>query len=329
MNGKGRQMCKKKGCQFRSIAGMPKGSGMCPYHWAEDRWGKQWADQCYQRRGFTLIEMLVVIGVVVVLVSLLVGAGAKAVSTARDAQMALEVSQLAQAIETYKRTLGDYPPSFAELDVDDADQDGNRTESLYLVRPAASVLERHLRKCYPKCSDQDRTWLYSKLLDGSGMPALTGDEALVFWLALTINDERSPFTGASGQNRRHYSFDEDRLTDEDGDGFPTYTAKYAKDRSFVYFDSRTYKSHSPATHAVKEAQPYVQDQADKYVNERTFQVLCAGQDGEYGSPADQMDLATGAAISPKRFKTGVNYTDADGDNLANFSEGRNLADHIP
>src|SRR5688500_1289496 len=83
-----------------------------------------------RRRAFTLIEMLVVIGIVVLLVALLVPAGAIAISTARDASMSLEISQLAQAIETYKKEKGDYPPSFGEIDSADLDGDGDRLESL-------------------------------------------------------------------------------------------------------------------------------------------------------------------------------------------------------
>src|SRR5688500_15098992 len=103
-----------------------------------------------RRSAFTLVEMLVVIGIVVVLVALLVPAGAIAIATARNATMSLEISQLAMAIETYKKEKGDYPPSMGELDLNDVDNDGNIMESLYLVAPYTSVCERHLRKCYPK-----------------------------------------------------------------------------------------------------------------------------------------------------------------------------------
>jgi hypothetical protein len=46
LDGSGRVMCSLPGCPFRSVPGKPKG-GLCPYHWAADRWGKAWADNCY------------------------------------------------------------------------------------------------------------------------------------------------------------------------------------------------------------------------------------------------------------------------------------------
>lgn len=45
-NGKGKQLC-KMGCGWRSVSGLAKGQGMCPYHWAESQWGRDWAQQCY------------------------------------------------------------------------------------------------------------------------------------------------------------------------------------------------------------------------------------------------------------------------------------------
>lgn len=43
--GNGRQPCVH--CTLRSIAGMKKGQGLCPYHWAVQAWRKTWADSLY------------------------------------------------------------------------------------------------------------------------------------------------------------------------------------------------------------------------------------------------------------------------------------------
>ena len=45
LDGNGRQKCTK--CNHKSIAGIVKGKGLCPYHWAHFQWGKKWADSCY------------------------------------------------------------------------------------------------------------------------------------------------------------------------------------------------------------------------------------------------------------------------------------------
>jgi hypothetical protein len=43
--GTGRQKCRR--CSLRSIPGLVRGQGLCPYHWAEANWGKAWAERCY------------------------------------------------------------------------------------------------------------------------------------------------------------------------------------------------------------------------------------------------------------------------------------------
>ena len=279
-----------------------------------------------KKSGFTLVEMLVVIGIIVVLVALLVPMAAKAVSTTRNFNMAAEVSQLATAIERYKNEKGDYPPGVQERDVRDLDMDGDRDELIYIDNRYASVVERHLRKCYPKI---DRSQggevdnFYANIL-----PNLSPDESLVFWLSLTQNDERRPFTSQSKNYKQYYNFKQERLIDFDSDGFPSYKPNYAGETPFVYFDSRTYLSHGKAQFSVGGAQPYCDDNA-KHMNPTTFQIVSAGQDREFGEAADQFDLVTGSAMLPKRFKSGVNYTDEDKDNLVSFAEGRKLADHIP
>jgi hypothetical protein len=54
------------------------------------------------------------------------------------------------------------------------------------------------------------------------------------------------------------------------------------------------------------------------VNETTFQIICAGQDGDFGT------------LGPiKIFPDGTNYTQADKDNITNFSNGRTLGDNLP
>lgn len=49
LQGRGKQPCSVPGCLFKSIAGMVHGHGLCPYHYAADMWGKEWADRCYPK----------------------------------------------------------------------------------------------------------------------------------------------------------------------------------------------------------------------------------------------------------------------------------------
>jgi prepilin-type N-terminal cleavage/methylation domain-containing protein len=302
--------------------------------------------------GFTLVEMLVVIGIIVVLVALLVPMAGLAVGRTRNFDMTAEISQLAQAVEMYKKEKGDYPPSMKEIDAS-----GN---SLYL--PATrftTVCEKHLRKCYPKMTNAEKDFFYDNIA-----ARLTGDRALVFWLSMTTNDERNPFTSLAGAvvdpstgvyeqlgNKKYYDFEQDRLQDFDPTlavawtdannnqrriRFPSYKPNYAGETAFVYLDSRTYAMHRQSQFALGpgKVQAYFNDNPGStatqkhYVNDTTFQIICAGQDREFGDAKDQFDGAN-VIQQPKRFKSGENYTDEDNDNLANFSEGRRLEDHIP
>ena len=296
------------------------------------------------RKAFTLVEMLVVIGIIAVLVALLVPAAGMAVSRTRNFNMTAEISQLATAIERYKNEKGDYPPSMGEDYTT-----GNRYNT---------VAEKHLRKCYPKMTSAAKDYFYDNIA-----PLLTGDEALVFWLSLTQNDERNPFTSTAKNFKQFYDFKADRLFDPDGDSFPSYKAAYAGETAYVYLDSRTYLLHqyastapggvvqayghsgraaeilamndpaSPQYVALPPANPERQQEIDRrkryqYMNQTTFQILCAGQDREFGAAADQFDTISNAT-GLRQFIQGIGYSDEDEDNLANFSEGRRLADHIP
>lgn len=297
-----------------------------------------------RRSAFTLVEMLVVIGIIVVLVALLVPAGAIAISKVRDGNMSFEIAQLAQAIEAYKKEKGDYPPSMGEIDLLDADGDGNTSESLYIAAPYTSVCERHLQKCYPKMTSAEKIIFYRDLA-----PYMSQSEALWFWLSQTQNDERQPFFSTSQNYKKYYDFKEERVIPSKsvnivigGNSIPFqlnyYQPSYAKETAFMYLDSRTYIVHgdinrgapfSPATPENGPVQAYFNDNA-KAMNFTTFQIICAGQDGEFGAALDQIDnsgnVITGAL---KRFKSGVNYTDEDKDNLTNFSDGRQLGAYIP
>lgn len=63
------------------------------------------------RRGFTLIEILVVVVIIGILAALLVPAISGAVNTARNAQVTAEITILEQALASFNSKYGFYPPS--------------------------------------------------------------------------------------------------------------------------------------------------------------------------------------------------------------------------
>ena len=268
-----------------------------------------------RQRGFTLVEMLVVLAIIAVLVGLLLPAVMAAVNSARRGQMAMEISQLAQAVEAYKNEFGDYPPSMGE--------------DYSAANRANTAVERHLRKCFPKMTPAAKTGFYNAIDVSNGGTKLDQGEALVMWLSQIRKDPRNPFDATSDDRHVFYDFDPRRLVDEDGDSFPSFRTKHAKDTSYIYIEHKTYINHGlSGTAAMAEdttdptltVRPYVYDAAGtKPVNPKSFQIICAGQDGLFS-------LSVGAL---KVFPGGGNYDEEDLDNITNFSDGKRLEDNFP
>ncbi len=301
------------------------------------------------RRGFTLVEMLVVLGIIAVLIALLMPAVMSAINSARRAAIGVEIKSLADAVEAYKQKHGDYPPNFRQY----------------------PVFLRHVRKCYPKIDPAHLNlaiqvaWGNTALNTGNppaltDIPIIDEGESLVLWLYLTDNDPRQPFKWALPANNtvatvlisgtsqeKLFPFKEDRLISEDGDRFPAYRALYSKDTFYIYIDSRAYQYFAvdftnTAYRAYADGRnvdnyyvrPYWSETVAstdtslplrlqfKPVNPTAFQILCAGQDGEFG-----LDPATPQI---KFFPGGGGpYHAGDRDNMTNFTEGRRLEDFIP
>jgi len=278
-----------------------------------------------RRAAFTLVEMLVVIAIIGVLVALLLPAVVGAINAARRARNALEVSQLANAVEAYKNKFGDYPPTFRSHD----------------------VFIRHVRKCYPRIDSTPSTghlalveqaiWGTNNFTSGTTpTPNIEEGEALVFWLALVDNDTRQPFKALLGTQPvsavNLYDFDQRRLFDgTDTDLVPYYRAPYADETGYILIDNRAYSLHDQAaetkaqvegtdTTAQNQVRPYAAS-SSSFINPTTFQIICAGQDGNFGEDP--------SPLGPKVYPSGLNYQEADNDNQTNFSEGRRLGDAIP
>lgn len=334
-------------------------------------------------RGFTLVEMLMVIVIISILIGLLIVAVAPAITKGKVATVRAEIDQLHNAVERYKMEFGAYPPSPGTLGSTSA-APGFETA----VQREARIL-RHIRKAFPRYVVADFTALATAIQagtsrdltdpsDGLGISDLDSAEVIVFFLGgLPIRrpgpggtetwelsgfcaNPQAPFLHVDdpqGQQRtiKLFEFDTRRLVDRDGDGWPEYippgTTTVAEMPPYVYFDSTSYglfphyPGNEPGPFVPEPLSPFeligdwglafpyvtsweVAPHTDptnsqawnlRWVNPSTFQIISAGQDGKYGSD----DLSTDelrARIRARQFPDGGYYTDADNDNVTNFTD---------
>jgi prepilin-type N-terminal cleavage/methylation domain-containing protein len=279
-------------------------------------------------RGFTLVEMLVVMAIIAILAGILLPAIGAAIRAAKNSKIAQELSQLHNAIESYKQKLGDYPPDFSSV------------TKLADLSDSTNVVARHLRKAFPRHAENNTTFSTFFADKGGTFHVPDPSEALVFWLAGLKNDPRLPLSG-SGENLKFMDFKADQLQDPDNNGWFSYVPKDGKGTPYVYFDSRTYKFTYGTTvryafYQVAGATvcPYLSSVMNDYANPTTFQIISAGLDGDYGTTTltpnpSTPPWSTTSVPTCKIFPTGMNYVIGDYDNLTNFSEGRILEDHMP
>jgi prepilin-type N-terminal cleavage/methylation domain-containing protein len=317
-----------------------------------------------QTAAFTLVEMLVVIGIIAILAALLLPAVNSAIVSARNTAIALEIKQLDSALETYRLEKGDYPPNFRNME----------------------AVRRHIMKCYPRIDPMYFQTFMTWLFPSGSVPATPGSvvideaESLVFWLSMTDKNPQYPFLPYTNPGtvttaalppfaafklpqpdpKIYYDFDQTRLLTAVNADVKSFVARYCKESFYIYIDARSYdNSRNDLTDLCRFAaadgtppgdtygfaddtqtgvRPYwsttqatgVTKQSTllrdgyKPMNPNTFQIICAGQDGDFGTV-----LGSGGDADVKVFPSGLNYNQADKDNITNFSGGRTLGNSIP
>jgi prepilin-type N-terminal cleavage/methylation domain-containing protein len=302
-------------------------------------------------RGFTLVELLVVVAIIGVLTAILVPTVARVIGTGKEAVIATELDEIAKAIEAYKQKHNDYPPDFTN---------------------SAAVIA-HVRAAYPRNTRDVSAWFTSPpwTLGGRTDPHdpldLDAAEALVFWLSAINANPRDPLDidllsptasiNGPGESEPLFPFKETQLVDVDNDGWPEYVSKHCDEAPYVYFDGRVLGGnyhyglsaavrYPPVGHPLDGvagiARPYRSNTLiDVLDNGRTilanpanptkwqepgkFQIICSGLDNHYGE-----DIPPPTTPVSKQFPD-PNYEveDEDEDNLMNFSGGDTVGDAIP
>ncbi len=253
----------------------------------------------------------------------------------RNRGLRLEIAALGKALDSYKLTMGEYPPDFT--------YDPN--SSVTAQNQMEAQINAHLSRTYRRRNVGNDLPLQESLTTGARTPImnqadyakLDPAEALYFWLQGFSPDPQAPLSGA-GDRPPFFEFDKTRLTDSDADGFLEYHPKGDTNKvPYAYYVARS--TGSDATAYLQVAAylatsnprglpiPYFAatmvpnpsgNSSDPPVPSaaapKKFQLICAGLDSVFGAGG----LVTGAGSVPP----------AEKDNMASFTEGAKLADLV-
>lgn len=270
------------------------------------------------RRGFSLVELLIVLVIIGILMALLLPAIGAARANAQAAQVVSEIADLETALAAFKAKFGMYPPSSITLQPPGGTWDA-RSRAI-------------LRQMFPQFDFASSGGLTTTIVPSA--VTLNASECLVFFLGGVRNPATGGLVGfskhpqhplATGGSREgpFFEFDPTRLRDNNPTGtpafdpFPVYIDKLpSQTKPYLYFSAYDGRGYDPA-----ESSPDLTNgvyrtgaaaDAPRY-NPDSFQLISPGFDREYGSG--------GFYDSTNPNNTASDITEADRDNITNFRKG--------
>jgi hypothetical protein len=286
----------------------------------------------------TILAVLAALGTVGVL---------RALETAKQSRMKVEVDNMDAALKAFKERYGSYPPC-----------------DLYLVSGAMpgqlgynAPLRQFVARAFPRYDMGTNAANLIADLNAADLDlsSTRPDQALIFWLNGFSPDPANPFitwdrkqitNGTAGTTKvstpPFFEFDQTRLKNINISSvmstYPSYMpAGLKQDIPYVYIDSSKYgmlstpyywdgNGSTVATTNAGYVTPYIHDVnqnstldvgTENFVNLESYQVIACGLDEKYGN-------ATGA--SQRLYPTGLAYGPADDDNVTNFCTKSRLID---
>jgi prepilin-type N-terminal cleavage/methylation domain-containing protein len=250
-----------------------------------------------QPRGFTLVELLVVIGIIGLLTAISVPIVMQSLAKARNAAIKAEIDMLHMAIMNYKNEYGSFPPVFDETPLPPS------------TATVTGIVNRHIRKLFPRISTaspnnlasaDQRVALFDTSTTTNPMRITNG---LVPWLLGYTSNPADPLGNSTSASRaKLFNFDESRLQRTAVGSATRYSYAPARkqDSPYIYIPHTQYQflPYSGGTGGAYGSMKVVQqgdpaatlfahpDPTRPFFNEGTFQILCAGQDETWGTDDD-------------------------------------------
>lgn len=318
--------------------------------------------------GFTLVELLVVIGIIAALASLLLVAGGAAIRAAREAAIQVECTQLANGFQSYTNDVsgGAYPPNLTLQNATNAQVINTFNRHFNAAfsnhRESAALLEV---LSTGTSSDSDYT------LVGTPQSGISPYEAVVFWLGGFSSDLKYPISGPGGPSFRidqgedfaarntKFDFDQARLQPVVNGTFSGRYIEYPDPRDdsitrrinlwyyvpkkvtvpFAYFNASSKPKFEPlftingqtvAPIKTLKINSTAMNTANlRLANDGQCQILSAGLDDAWGDFANSV-----AADWSQANYNGIVYPDGPwtgelADTITNFGTGRTLEDSQP